>query len=403
MDQPPEQVCLKMERVAIVLSHPIQYYAPWFRHLAAEKGLLIRVYYLWDISTTDTFDKKFGRKIKWDLDLLSGYESEQVENIAKNPGTSRFNGLDNPKLLSRLRSWKPDAILCFGYGWKTMWYLAKSWHDCPLILRGDSHHLGRVRTNVLREKVRGFILRRLFHKYAAFACVGRANQKFYEIHGVASDQIFHVPHSVDNERFAASTELESRKWRSNQNITQDSFLILFAGKFEAKKRPDLLIKAFKQANLSHAHLMMVGSGQMEAELRSSAGDLGDLVIFSGFLNQSEMPAALSAADLVVLPSEGSGETWGLIINEAMACGTPVVVSDHVGCAQDLIIENETGWVFRAGESDHLSECLRVAQKAITENPEKFAKSTRQHISNYSYESATKGLLDMLATLSPISA
>lgn len=387
-----------MIRLAIVVSHPIQYYAPWFAQLATKAEIQLRVFYLWDFGAADGYDHSFNRKIKWDLDLLTGYESEFVENVAKNPGTSTFRGLDNPDLPARLEEYHPDAILCFGYGWKSLWNLAKNWRSGPIILRGDSHHLGRMKTNFLREMARSFLLRRTFRSYRAFACVGQANRAFYEQHGVSTDRLFHVPHSVDNDRFAATTKAEAHDWRDSQNIATNAFLILFAGKLEMKKRPDLLLRAFALADLPHANLVVVGSGEMETELHSSAEELGDQVKFPGFINQSEMPSALRAADLVVLPSEGSGETWGLIINEAMACGTPAIVSDHVGCAQDLIIENNTGWVFRAGDLDHLLATIRLAHHAITSSPERFAEATRDHISNYSIESSTQGLLKLLSAI-----
>lgn len=388
-----------MDRLAIVVSHPIQYYAPWFRYLHQQSHLTLRIFYLWNPRSSGSIDQDFAQKIEWDIDLLSGYDSVTVPNVSSRQGTSHFAGLDNPELLPNLVAWCPDAVLCFGYGWKSLWRLAKKWSACPLILRGDSHILGRSPQSFIREIVRKFLLKIRFKKYSAFAYVGRANRDFYLNHGVEPERLFHVPHAVDNQRFNAVTPEESYQWRIENGITANQFVILFAGKFESKKRPDLLIEAFKHAALPDAVLVLIGSGELESRLRDAARSLDDRVRFCGFLNQSQMPPALTAADLLVLPSQGSGETWGLICNEAMACGTPVIVSDHVGCAQDLIVPGITGWEFEAGNRQQLTDALITAHSTVTADSEKISQATRDHIQNYSYQSATRGLLDMLATLS----
>src|SRR5262249_5607505 len=136
-------------------------------------------------------------------------------------------------------------------------------------------------------------------------------------------------------------------------------LILFAGKYEEKKRPLDLLRAFTDARLEGVSLLFVGSGELEEELRANAAGRRN-IYFAAFQNQSRMPTVYAACDLFVLPSYGPSETWGLAVNEAMCMGRAVVVSDHVGCARDLVLPGETGLVFRAGDVNALAQSLRSA-------------------------------------------
>ncbi len=384
-------------RLAIVVSHPIQYYAPWFAHLSRYSGGEIRVFYLWDFGVAEQSDPTFQRPIKWDISLLDGYAHEFVPNAARTPGTDRFHGLDNPTLPSRLRAWRPDAILVFGYGWKTMLRLAWTWRGAPLILRGDNHDLCPPSTHRVRPWLRNLFLRRLFRRYQAFACVGKANRRFYSNRGVGAERLFHVPHAIDNQRFAKSTEADARAWRARHGFASDQLLLLFAGKLEPKKRPDLLVSAFLEARVPNASLALVGTGALASSIDLAVGS-ATMIKRLGFINQTEMPIALSAADLLVLPSQGPGETWGLIVNEAMACGTPAIVSDHVGCAEDLITDGETGWVFPAGDQAALARVLALAAETVRSDSQRLETAARDRVARYSYDAATEGLRRLLQSV-----
>src|SRR5215212_3627977 len=125
-------------RLGVVLSHPTQYYSPWFRWLAANTALDLRVFYLWEFGVAAQRDRQFGATFKWDVDLLSGYAHEFVPNIARDPGTHHFGGLRNPQLTARLAAWNPSAILLFGYKWsahlRTIFWARR--RRIPLLFRG---------------------------------------------------------------------------------------------------------------------------------------------------------------------------------------------------------------------------------------------------------------------------
>jgi glycosyltransferase involved in cell wall biosynthesis len=135
-------------------------------------------------------------------------------------------------------------------------------------------------------------------------------------------------------------------------------LILFAGKLEEKKSPQLLLDAFLTLNMPNTHLLFVGNGNLEVSLKTNA-DKESNVHFIDFYNQSFMPVVYQACDLFCLPSKGPGESWGLAVNEAMAAGKPVLVSDKCGCAVDLVVPGFTGEIFEAGNFANMTTKLHL--------------------------------------------
>jgi glycosyltransferase involved in cell wall biosynthesis len=381
-----------MRRLAIVTTHPIQYYAPWFRFLAHRPGLDLRVYYLWDFGVTQQRDRGFGQLLRWDVPLLDGYAWELVSNRSRDPGTHHFWGIDNPDLPVRLRGWGPHAVLCLGYNFATFVRLMLRWpvQRSPLLLRGDSHRLFSRRGLAAWLKQRA--LSALFRRFAAFLYVGKANRDYLRLHGVPEDRLFFSPHAIDNNRFLSAVgqaEADAVAWKRELGIPPDRLVVLFAGKFEEKKRPQDLLAAFAAAALPDAALLFVGAGPLEGMLREAAKRVPH-VYFAGFQNQSQMPRTYAAGDLLVLPSLGGGETWGLCVNEAMCLSRPVVVSSHVGCGPDLVRPAETGWVFEAGRIEALTATLGEACSDRS-RLQRAGQAARKHIETYDYESATRGL------------
>lgn len=386
-----------MNRLAIVTTHPVQYYAPWFRYLAANSGLDLRVYYLWNFGVSDQMDPKFGVSVKWDIPLLEGYPHEFVPNKSRRPGTDRFWGIDNPTLSRRLADFEPNATLCIGYNYATFARLLFSRPRSPLILRGDSHRL--VPRTGWKSWIKRSALARVFKRFSAFLYVGQANREYYQVHGVPDKKLFFCPHTVDNARFQGEriqAEAAAVAWRRELGIPENHHVILFAGKFEPKKRPLDLLEAFRRSSLEQTSLLFVGSGPLENELRRSATGVQN-TFFAPFQNQTLMPRTYAAANLIVLPSYGPGETWGLCVNEAMCLGRPVIVSSHVGCARDLVKPGVTGLIFEAGRVDALTACLQTALSDPNELS-KWGNAAASHVQSYSYEQATAGLLTCLKTL-----
>jgi glycosyltransferase involved in cell wall biosynthesis len=388
-----------MPKLAIVTSHPIQYYAPWFRYLAAEPDFDIKVFYLWDFGVTQQLDVGFQQSIQWDVPLLNGYEHEFVANISSQPGTHHFWGLQNPNLSQQVNAYKPDAVLLLNYNYASLYRFIFQWDSsqAPLLFRGDSHRL--VPRSGMQEWARRQVITHLYRYFSALLYVGKANYNYFQHHGVSSRKLFFAPHAVDNDRFLTQLEeakLAASAWKQRSGIPTNHRVILFAGKFEAKKRPKDLVQAFLQADLPQVSLLLVGAGPLESELRSQAAGQPN-IFFAPFQNQTQMPRTYAAADLFVLPSFGPEETWGLAINEAMCMGCPIIVSTHVGCAQDLVHPDQNGLVFPAGDISALADRL---QKALSDRKRlrEWGEESHRIITRYSYEQTTQGLRDALASL-----
>ena len=388
-----------MPRLAIVISHPIQYVSPWLQHLAAGGEVELRVFYLWNFGVSSQVDRGFGTELKWDIPLVEGYAHEFVPNQARDPGTHHLRGLDNPELSARVKTFQPEAVLLFGYNYLTHYRFIFGWprHNAPLIFRGDSHRL--VQPKGIKQMLKRAWISRVFERFAAFLYVGRANRDYFLHHGVAEQRLFFSPHSVDNQRFISQTETAAEQaalWKKELGIPPSQRVILFAGKFEQKKRPIDLVCAFKQAALPNVALVVVGAGPLESRLRAEAASHPE-IFFAPFQNQSLMPRTYMLGDLFVLPSFGSGETWGLAVNEAMCLGRPILVSDHVGCAQDLVEPSQNGLVFTADDQTALTRALQEAF-ADPVRLKRWGEQSRRRIERYGLEQTTAGLLDALRFL-----
>ena len=345
-----------MLRLAVVTTHPIQYYAPLFRTLAERGNVDVRVFYEWEGgSQAPTLDRDFGQAVQWDVPLLDGYPHEFVPNRSPDPGTHHFRGLDNPALVPRILAYRPSAVLMFGWNYASHLRALRAFRGrVPVLFRGDSTLLDEVPG--LRRIARRAWLRYVYRHVDTAVFVGRHNRDYFAAHGLRDEQLVWGPHAVDNARFAdpdGVKEADARRWRASLGIPDGAPTFVFAGKLDENKQPDRLLDAFLALGDSPAHLVFVGSGPLEGDLRARAAP--GRVHFVGFQNQSRMPVAYRLGDVLVLPSRK--ETWGLAVNEAMASGRSVVVSDGVGCAPDLVVEGKTGTVVASGRVGPLREAL----------------------------------------------
>jgi len=345
-------------RLAVVVSHPIQYYAPLHRRLAQRVDLALKVFFTWHAGQAPLEDPGFKVPVAWDVPLTEGYEFELVPNVSSDPGTHRFWGLTNPSLVERVAAWQPNAVHITGWAWFSHSVAMRTFHKqgIPVLFRGDSHLLDEARAGP-RWWMKRALLRRIFSWPAAFLVVGQANRAYYEAFGVEPDRLHACSHSIDVARFAEPADLleqEAARWRAQLEISADRCVLLFAGKFEERKRPLELMHAVGSLDRRHV-LVMVGSGELEPEVRAIARAEPDRFRVLPFQNQSRMPVVYRLSDLFVLPSS-IGETWGLSVNEALACGRPVLVSDRVGCAAD-VVDASCGRVFSWVDPSSLGRTL----------------------------------------------
>jgi len=392
-------------RLAVVLSHPTQYYSPWFQSLRASTSIEFRVFYLWDFGVEAKTDPEFGTPIRWDVDLLSGYDSEFVPNIAAHPGAESFYGFDNPGLTRRLAQWRPDALLLFGYNWASH-LRAAFWARChrvPILFRGDSTLIGRENP---RARVR-VALTLLFSQFSAFLYVGAANKDYFRAFGVRPRKLVFSPHSVNAglfDRDDPAHRAEAQRLRRGLGIGEKTKVVLFAAKLVPVKQPMLLLAAFLRLKPRDTALVFVGDGSEKPFLEAAAskgeaapGQNG--IHFLPFANQSEMPSRYLLADIFVLPSRA--DSWGLAVNESMHMGVPALVSDRTGCQRDLVTDGETGWVFTFDDPSSLGSALSRALSDCEDPLRRAAirSAVGQRIAGYTYKQTTDGLLKAMGGLS----
>jgi len=347
--------------LAIVTSHPIQYQAPLWRSLAAA-GVKFEVWFLTPHAVEPSFDREFGRTFAWDTDLLTGY-SHRFLPVQPGWRLDRFRGIKLGRSWSSLLSEsKVSSLWLEGWRFSALWQAAHAAHDMgiKLLLRGETNDLQPRRGPA--AWLRSSLLRWHFSRFDHFLFIGSANRRFYEKHGVSSAKLVPAPYAVDNDRFTSlvkATSEQKLEWRKKHGISPTAIVPLFCGKLIDKKRPQDVIAAaaiWQNVGGPPLHLLFAGDGNLRALVERQLKEAGVAGTLLGFVNQSELPEVYAASDLLVLPSD-HGETWGLVVNEAMAAGLPCAVSDHCGCAEDMVYPIDPARVAPCGDVRLLAKAM----------------------------------------------
>ena len=344
-------------RIGFLVSHPIQYYTPIFRELA--KRCDLTVYFAHRQTAEGQAAAGFGTAFEWDIDLLSGYRSQFLTNVARRKSTDTFRGCDTPEIADEIATGGFDAFVVPGWAllsyWQAVWACRRA--GVPVLCRGDSHLKGR-RSALLRF-AKAAIFPSLLRRFDGFLYVGQWNREYLRHYGVPANRLFFSPHCVDNDAFRAGSEAERERAGGEEAGRPGGRRLLFVGKLMEIKHPLDLVHA--AANLRGKGMSIeaafAGSGSLAEQLEHAARAAGVPAHFHGFVNQSKMPAVYASAEVVVLPSQA--ESWGLTVNEAMACGVPAIVSDRVGCGPDLIVPGATGATFPCGDVPALASAIEA--------------------------------------------
>ena len=374
-------------KLAFLISHPIQYYSPLFRELS--KKIDLTVLYCSDESITDMKDKGFNKKIKWDIDLLRGYKYKFLKN--NSPIKSIFKppfGLINLEIKKEIKDY--DAIIIHGWHYIThrlaIRYAQK--YKIPYFIHSENPLNQELLKPKWKRMIKHLTLSKLFKNAAGCLAIGTENKRFYKYFGVKDNKIFFMPYAVDNKRFK-----KTKTWP--KELPKNKKIILFSGKLIEKKRPFDLLKAYEMVKDKDKSLVFLGDGKLRKRLEKYVKDnkIKD-VYFLGFKNQSKLPKYYSAADIFVLPS-GLGETWGLVVNEAMNFSLPIIVSDVIGCSKDLVKDN--GFIFEKGNINQLTSYLDklLNNKSLRE---KMGKNSLKIIKNWSYKEDIEGILKAINTI-----
>jgi glycosyltransferase involved in cell wall biosynthesis len=305
-------------------------------------------------------DPGFGVNFVWDTPLLEGYKSTFLRNWSHAAAPTSFLGAVNLAVSAHLSAGQYDAVWVHGWSLASHWlaFVSAKHNRIPILLRGETNCL--VKPTGSKALIRKFLLRRLFRGMSRFLAIGKSNMDFYLSFGVPLEKIHMAPYTVDNRYFfEKSRDYRTRKseLRAREGISPEGPLILFSGKLISHKAPTDLLQAFAEARkVRRASLAFVGDGPLRASMVKFVQDHGlQDVHFLGFRNHSEISVCYAMSDVFVLPSHQ--EAWGLVVNEAMCFGLPIITSDRVGCSPDLVREGENGYTFPAGSISALTRCL----------------------------------------------
>jgi glycosyltransferase involved in cell wall biosynthesis len=351
-------------RVLLVSSHPVQYATPIFRLLAQNPRVEIQVAYCSLQGSEPDLDPGFGVEVKWDIPLLDGYPWTCLPNRSWIPRLGSFFGLFNPGIWRLILHGNFDTVVLFtGYICSTFWIAmaAAKWKRTSVLFGTDAHDLRSRYKSRWKQWVKRRLWPGLFRLADGVIVVSSGGAALMRSLGVPEDRIVLTPFCVNNEWWIERSDRVDRTVvRARWNVPEDAAVILFCAKLQPWKRPQDLLRAFAMVADLNAYLVFAGSGTLRSFLESEAKSLGiaDRVRFLGFVNQSGLPETYRASDILVLPSEY--EPFGLVVNEAMLCRCPVIVSDQVGARFDLVREGKTGYVFPCGDTDALGALLRHA-------------------------------------------
>jgi glycosyltransferase involved in cell wall biosynthesis len=364
-----------------------------FRKLASQ--LDPEIFFGHCASPGDQSKAGFGTPFDWDLDLLEGYSHRFLRNVADPVGLGRFAGIDAPEISGILRSGRFGALLVMGWNYKFFLQAvaAAKRIGIPVLVRGDS----QLSTPRSFAKMIG---KALFYPpflrlFDVALCVGQRSRAYFIRYNYPLERVFFSPHCVDNAWFAAGASSWARnQLRNKLGIKEHEKVLLFAGKLVPSKRPLDLVDAcaLLRKRGTAARVLVAGAGTLEAKMDAKAKSLGVPLVHLGFQNQTEMPAAYAASDLLVLPSSAE-ETWGLVANEALACSRPIVVSDSCGCAPDLTDDRTVGQSFPEGNISALALAIGDVLNSPPSPAAIAAKSAA-----YSTEAAAIGVMQALAYL-----
>lgn len=389
-------------KLGYLVSHPIQYQTPLLKRLSREPGIDLHVLFCSDLSVGEYQDMEFGQRIQWDIPLLDGYSYEFLPALWKTESFSFFRPF-TIGLARKIRTLDFDVLWIHGWGfWNNIWaiYYAKRL-GMKVFIRGEAGLHLEYERGWLKTVARNRFLRWLVAHADAFLSIGSQNRAFYVAHGAKPSNIFFMPYAVDNEFFRTRSQgvHDGREsLRETLGLNPGRPIILYASKMTTRKRADDLLEAYIRLSSDGKkepwpYLLLMGDGEIHGDLERRASALSwNSIKFLGFKNQTELPAFFDLCDVFVLPSVR--EPWGLVVNEVMNAGKAVIVSDQVGCAQDLVRHKENGYVFSAGNTEDLKEGLEYVL-ASESRLQEMGKKSLEIISQWGLEQDIHGICQAL--------
>lgn len=346
--------------LTVFLSHPIQYFSPLYRDIAAKADITV-FYYSRDNVIRE--DKGFGHKVVWDIPLLDGYRYNFLKNFSASKSmNNRFFDAVNLGVFSVLRNTDSKIIMLNGWAYLSDWLVllfAKLYNKKVWLRSEMPWNQEEMKKSSWQRRFKFFIFKRLVFKYFVdkFLFIGSQNKLYYQKHGIQSNRLIYAPYAVENKRLQAQ-RTDGKEARRKWGINNDNIVILFSGKLIEKKRPLDLLIAYKNSNVTNTTLFFMGDGPLRGDLESFIHEEKiNNVIISGFINQSEIASVYAMSDIFVMCS-GLGETWGLSVNEAMNFALPVIITQTCGSSFDLVEHGVNGYIIKEGDINDLTNKIK---------------------------------------------
>lgn len=362
-------------RVVIITEIISPYRIPLFNALACCAELDLHIIFLAETDPKLREWRVYKEEIRFSFQVLSSWRRR----------IGRYNALLNAGLWSALNKSNPQVILCGGYSYFASWE-ALFWaqlHKVPFLLWSESNQQDQRRRRAAVESLKRKFLRRC----DGFVVPGRSAYEYIRAHQVKDSSIFIAPNAVDNNRFAHRAEVARKnaaQYRERLKLPERYFL--FVGRLVREKGVFELLTAYGRLDAElrqHIGLVIVGDGPCRSRMQQIANNVSPRrVVFSGFVHQEDLGAYYGLAEVLILPTYT--DTWGMVVNEAMACGTPIILTSAAGCSADLIRENWNGILVNPKDIDDLVSAMR----RVATNPDlsrSMGANSARHIRDYSPE------------------
>ena len=360
----------KKTRILYVVSHAIQYQAPLLRLISKSPDIAIKAIFYGNITAQSNFDPGFGQAVQWDVPLLTGYAYQYL--MQDNKHTGRLQKLHT--LWKIIDAREADVIWTHGYA--DLFTIAAicfaKLKGLKVFVRGESMIFPDQKKTTLKTRKRQYIFRWLDKCIDKYLAIGTNNTNFYQTMGISQDKIAMCHYAVDNDFFREkylTAKEKIKTLKAKLNLDENRPIILYASKFITRKCPIDLLNAYarlsKNGDEPNPYLLFIGNGEQYAAVKAQAAQYRwHSIQFLGFKNQSELPDYYTIADVFVLPS--LHENWGLVINEAMNAQCAIIVSDHIGCAPDLVQHGVNGYVYPARDANTLAKYLQAVTTNTTQ-------------------------------------
>jgi glycosyltransferase involved in cell wall biosynthesis len=388
------------KKIIVVNTHCIQYYTPLYKKINSNPDIELELFLCSDYGIKSYFDVEFSRDVQWDSQLLDGLSWKVFRNVTLFKNVFKpFWGMLNPSLIWSLRN-QPKGTIVWVDSWSQLTLIMavvfsklfghKVYFRCETPLNQE------LKKNKFKRIFKNALLKLFFQFVDKFLYIGSENKKFYTSLGIKDYNLIFCPYCVDNDYFKsldATLTFDDENNHELEIISSEFFhTFLFVGKFTHKKRIMFLLDVFKNLNNNKFRLLLIGSGELINEMKSfiSTNNLKNISIL-GFKNQSELHKYYRIANTLILPS-GMGETWGLVVNEAMNFNCSLVVSDIIGSSFDLVDEGINGFKFKLDNKFDLIDKIR---RVIDLNENEVHRANKDLLRVYNYDIAVENIISSL--------